>query len=52
MIEVPYNSNELIYKLPENDFIEHIKSVLIDNDLVDSNNIISSTSKKWSMHTC
>ena len=46
VIEVPCNSNELIYKLPENDFIEHIKSVLIDNDLVDSNNIISSTSKK------
>ena len=46
VVEVPCNSDELIYQLPENEFIEEIKSILINNNLVDSGNIISSTSRK------
>ena len=46
VVEVPCNSDELIYQLPKNEFIEEIKSILINNNLVDSGNIISSTSRK------
>ena len=46
VIEVPCNSNDSIYQLSEYEFIKHIKSILINNNIIDSNNIINSTTKK------
>ena len=46
VIEVPCNSDDSIYQLSEYEFIKHIKSILINNNIIDSNNIINSTTKK------
>ena len=46
VIEVPCNSNDSIYQLSEYEFIKHIKSILINNNIIDSNKIINSTTRK------
>ena len=46
VIEVPCNSDDSIYQLSEYEFIKHIKSILINNNIIDSNKIINSTTRK------
>ena len=46
VIEVPCNSDDTIYQLSNNEFVEQIKTILIDNNIIDSKKVINSTSEK------
>ena len=45
VIEVPCNSDDTIYQLSNNEFVAQIKTILIDNNIIDSKKVINSTSE-------
>ena len=46
VIEVPCNYDDSMYQLSEYEFIKRIKSILINNNIVDPRKIINSTTTK------